>query len=321
MYLSSLMQMHLSPRMASMPERLPSDAVIRAWARLIRAQQAVLAAVEAELKTAGFPPLAWYDVLLELSRAQEGLRPFALEQELLLAQYNLSRLLDRLERAGYLERRACPEDGRGQIVAITAAGRALVKRIWPTYRAAIARHLGAKLSEDEASRLATLLGKLTNAKAGAQPNSKVVTPNTRSRRSEGIAPVYMRAVSNTGARPRSCASATASRLTLGTSRKTGLSPAPLSSAASTASAAARSSATSGPILRPVRHGRITPQAASLASRTSARPTWPGVSIQARRNAARGAGKTVASSASTAANGMSVSPTAPAGAGGAAMVPP
>ena len=148
-----------------MPERLPSDAVIRAWARLIRAQQSVLGAVEEELKAAGFPPLAWYDVLLELSRAQEGLRPFALEQELLLAQYNLSRLLDRLEGAGYLERRACPEDGRGQIVAITGAGRALVKRMWPTYRAAIARHLGAKLSEDEAGRLATLLGKVTNSKA------------------------------------------------------------------------------------------------------------------------------------------------------------
>jgi DNA-binding MarR family transcriptional regulator len=148
-----------------MPERLPSDAVIRTWARLIRAQQAVLAAVEAELKAAGFPPLAWYDVLLELSRAEQGLRPFALEHELLLAQYNLSRLLDRLERAGYLERRACPEDGRGQIVVITAAGRALMKRMWPTYRAAIARHVGAKLSEDDASRLAALLGKLTGAKA------------------------------------------------------------------------------------------------------------------------------------------------------------
>jgi DNA-binding MarR family transcriptional regulator len=147
-----------------MPERPPSDAVIRAWARLVRAQQAVLAAVEADLKAAGFPPLAWYDALLELSRAEKGLRPFALEQELLLAQYNLSRLLDRLERAGYLERRACPEDGRGQIVAITPSGRALVKRMWPTYRAAIARHVGAKLSEDDASRLAALLGKLTPVK-------------------------------------------------------------------------------------------------------------------------------------------------------------
>jgi len=147
-----------------MPERLPSDAVIRAWARLIRAQQEMLSSVEAELEAAGFPPLGWYDVLLELTRVEDGgLRPVALEQELLLAQYNLSRLLDRLEKAGHIERRACPEDGRGQIVAITASGRALVKRMWPTYRAAIARHVGAKLSEDEATRLAALLGKLTSA--------------------------------------------------------------------------------------------------------------------------------------------------------------
>jgi DNA-binding MarR family transcriptional regulator len=149
-----------------MPEHPPSDAVIRAWTRLIRAQQVALSAVEAELKAAGFPPLAWYDVLLELSRVEaEGLRPFALEQQLLLAQYNLSRLLDRLEKAGYIERLACPDDGRGQVIAITASGRALVKRMWPTYRAAIGRHVGAKLSEDEAARLASLLGKLTNAKA------------------------------------------------------------------------------------------------------------------------------------------------------------
>jgi DNA-binding MarR family transcriptional regulator len=147
-----------------MPERQPSDAVIRAWARLIRAQQAVLAAVEAELKAAGFPPLGWYDVLLELTRKDRAIRPFALEQELLLAQYNLSRLLDRLEKAGYIERLPCPDDGRGQEVAITAAGRALVKRMWPTYRAAIARHVGSKLSEDEAARLAALLGKLTESR-------------------------------------------------------------------------------------------------------------------------------------------------------------
>src|SRR5262245_34402572 len=119
-------------RMTGMPDPVPSEAVVLAWARLVRSQQAVLAAVEADLAAADFPPLAWYDVLLELSRLREGgLRPFALEQQLLLAQYNLSRLIDRLESAGYVERCPCPEDGRGQIVAITAAGRALVRRMWP----------------------------------------------------------------------------------------------------------------------------------------------------------------------------------------------
>jgi DNA-binding MarR family transcriptional regulator len=151
-------------RMAAMPERPPSDAVIRAWTRLIRAQQTVLSAVEDELESAGFPPLGWYDVLLELSRSDHGLRPFVLEQQLLLAQYNLSRLLDRLEKAGYVQRKICPEDGRGQVVALTSSGRALIKRMWPAYRAAIARHVGARLAEDEAVRLGSLLGKLVGSR-------------------------------------------------------------------------------------------------------------------------------------------------------------
>jgi DNA-binding MarR family transcriptional regulator len=139
--------------------RNPSEATVRAWARLARAQATVLSAVEDDLKAAGFPPLAWYDVLLELSR-QEGLRPFELEHQVLLAQYSLSRLLDRLQVAGFVERRPCPDDKRGQIIAITPAGRDLQKRMWPTYRAAIARHVGAKLNEAEAETLGRLLGKL-----------------------------------------------------------------------------------------------------------------------------------------------------------------
>ena len=41
---------------------------------------------------------------------------------MLLAQYNLSRLIDRIEEAGYAERRARADDGRGQVIVITAAG-------------------------------------------------------------------------------------------------------------------------------------------------------------------------------------------------------
>ena len=139
----------------------PSDVVIRAWTRLVKASRVVLGAVEAELKAAGFPPLGWYDVLLELSREKvDGLRPFVLEERLLLAQYNLSRVLDRIEDAGYVERLPHPEDRRGQIVRITPAGRDVMKQMWPIYRAAIARHVGARLAEDEAQALAALLDRL-----------------------------------------------------------------------------------------------------------------------------------------------------------------
>jgi DNA-binding MarR family transcriptional regulator len=140
--------------------REPCEATILAWARLVRAGQAVLAEVEADLKTAGLPPLAWYDVLLELKRAGGELRPVEIEGRLLIAQHNVSRLIDRLSKAGLAERRACPEDARGQFVALTAAGRGLLARMWPIYRAAIQRHVGDKLDEGEAAMLSTLLGKL-----------------------------------------------------------------------------------------------------------------------------------------------------------------
>ena len=147
--------------MTAMSDTVPSDAVVSAWVRLVRAQQKVLGAVEADLKRAGFPPLGWYDVLLELRRSKEGLRPVEIEGRLLLAQHNVSRLLDRLAQAGYVERRPCADDGRGQIILATRAGQELMRRMWPAYQAAIDKHVGAKLrSESEAQTLARLLGRL-----------------------------------------------------------------------------------------------------------------------------------------------------------------
>lgn len=139
----------------------PSEQAVTAWARLVRAGQIVLEKIEAELKAAGLPPLAWYDVLLELGRAEAGrLRPLELERRTLLAQYNASRLIDRMEKAGLVERLPHPEDGRGQLVAITAEGRAQQKRVWKVYGPAIARHVGEKLRPAEAVELARLLAKL-----------------------------------------------------------------------------------------------------------------------------------------------------------------
>ena len=143
--------------------RNPSNAAVTAWARLLRARETVVAAVERELKAAGLPPLAWYDVLLELSRAPDGqLRPFEIEKETLLAQYNLSRLLDRLGKEGLIAREPCEEDGRGQWVVITEKGRALQARTWKVYARAIQRHVGDRLDDKAAVQLAALLGRLTS---------------------------------------------------------------------------------------------------------------------------------------------------------------
>ncbi|WP_426231121.1 MarR family winged helix-turn-helix transcriptional regulator [Pararhizobium sp. DWP3-4] len=139
----------------------PSADVTQAWINLMRAQQRVLGAIERDFKHAGMPPLSWYDVLWELARAQDGrLRPFEIEERTLLAQYNLSRLIDRLEKEGLVARRTFDDDGRGRWVVITNKGRSLREAMWEVYGRSIARHVGAELQETEATQLAGLLSKL-----------------------------------------------------------------------------------------------------------------------------------------------------------------
>jgi DNA-binding MarR family transcriptional regulator len=142
------------------PKIIP-ESVELAWVGLMRSQRKIFEAIEQELKQAGLPSLAWYDVMLELDRADEGrLRPFEIEQRTLFAQPNLSRMIDRLQGEGLVRREAFREDGRGQWVVITDAGRQKRAQMWETYGAAIRRHLGDKLSEAEAKTLAELLAKL-----------------------------------------------------------------------------------------------------------------------------------------------------------------
>src|SRR5919206_235588 len=142
-------------------KRKPSTEATAAWIRLMRVQSRVLDAVEQDLKKAGFPPLAWYDALLELSRAPSGeMRPVELEKQMLIPQYSTSRLIDRLVDEGLAVRRECKIDKRGQFVEITEAGRELQKKMWTAYSAAIEKHVGSKLSDADAMKLCGLLDRL-----------------------------------------------------------------------------------------------------------------------------------------------------------------
>jgi len=144
-----------------MKESVSAEAV-SAWARLIRVEQALLQKVEQDLKDADLPPLDWYDVLLELDRAEDGrLRHRDLHPRLLLAKYNLSRLIDRLEAAGLVHREPSADDARGADIAITAKGRELRRRMWPIYAAAIDRHFASRLSERQIGQLSRVLEALT----------------------------------------------------------------------------------------------------------------------------------------------------------------
>ena len=146
----------------------PPTTVVQAWARLMKAQRLALGEVERALKAAGLPALAWYDVLLEAERAgASGIRPFELERALLLAQYNMSRLLDRMERAGLIARTPSPEDRRGQIIRLTETGKAVRRRMWPVYARAIDAAVGQNLSAKQVETIDEALGALIERLTGS----------------------------------------------------------------------------------------------------------------------------------------------------------
>jgi DNA-binding MarR family transcriptional regulator len=158
-------------------KRKPSSEATAAWIRLMRVQSRVLDAVEQDLKKSGFPPLAWYDALRELSRAPGGeMRPVELERQMLIPQYSTSRLIDRLVDEGLAVRRECKIDKRGQFVEITDSGRDLQKRMWQAYAAAIERHIGSKLSDGDAVKLCELLDRLGCSCADVAAGGRIAAP-------------------------------------------------------------------------------------------------------------------------------------------------
>ncbi|WP_306257398.1 MarR family winged helix-turn-helix transcriptional regulator [Pararhizobium sp. IMCC21322] len=139
----------------------PDRATQAAWATLMTTSRRLFETVEAALKSAGHPTLAWYDALLEIEKAgPDGLRPFELRELLLLPQYGTSRLLDRMVKAELIERQDCDDDGRGQIVRIANKGRSLRHAMWPVYARVLSEEIGAKLTTEDAVQLVRLLSKL-----------------------------------------------------------------------------------------------------------------------------------------------------------------
>ena len=137
----------------------PSKAAVGAWIRLMRAQQKALLKVERAFRRAGLPTYAWYDALWQLDQAgDDGLRPREIEQQVLIAQSNISRLIDRMEAEDVVARLPHAQDGRGQIVVITEKGRALRKRMWPIYAEIIGEIVSSNVSDREAASLSGAAG-------------------------------------------------------------------------------------------------------------------------------------------------------------------
>lgn len=154
-----------------------SDSASRAWSIILAAREYVIGRAERALADGGLPPLAWYDVLWALEQAPGGrLRMFELAEELVVARYNLSRIAERLVKAGLIERESCSSDGRGAFCVLTAAGRRMRARMWPTYREVIERLFAAQMRPQEITLISESLSRVVQA---ARTENEATTGTSR----------------------------------------------------------------------------------------------------------------------------------------------
>jgi DNA-binding MarR family transcriptional regulator len=144
------------PESPGAPLRLTADA----WESLFRAQVAVMRRLR---RDPSFHALGVgeYDVLFNLSRCPTGwTRLNELNSHLLISQPSLSRMAERLEHKGLIQRKQAPEDQRGVLLALTDEGRRLQREIGAAHVRSIHNLLGPLLDEDEMEQLLALTTKI-----------------------------------------------------------------------------------------------------------------------------------------------------------------
>ena len=137
------------------------EPAVQAWTRLLRASAATTKLLSAELQEEHGLTLSDYEALLVLSRAEEGrMKRVDLARNLMLSPSGVTRLLQGLEDAGFVERAACETDLRITYAQLTDAGRAKLAAAAEGHVAAVRALFEEHFENDELRALARILGKL-----------------------------------------------------------------------------------------------------------------------------------------------------------------
>jgi DNA-binding MarR family transcriptional regulator len=140
-----------------------------AWIRFLRAHAAVTRELSARLESAHGLTLSDFDVLVQLLHAEGNrLRRVDLARTVLLTASGITRLLDGLERAGWVEKQHCASDARVTYAALTQAGIEKIASARSSHHADIEELFGSRFSEDEKATLDELLARLPLADTACQ---------------------------------------------------------------------------------------------------------------------------------------------------------
>jgi DNA-binding MarR family transcriptional regulator len=141
---------------------------LAAWMSLMQARSALVQTLEREMETSRGLSLSEYDVLVRLHGAPEGrLGMQELATAVQLSKSGMTRLVDRMERAGLIERQACPSDRRVTWATLTANGRSELRRALPVFLESLKEHFARHLDDRDVEGLRSALGKVLRANDGA----------------------------------------------------------------------------------------------------------------------------------------------------------
>jgi DNA-binding MarR family transcriptional regulator len=131
------------------------------WRSFLRAHASVLRTLERDLMAEVGMPIAWYDVLLQLTEApNRRLRMAELADRVLLSRSGLTRLIDRLQAEGLVRREPSKDDARGTYTVITPVGIERLRAAAPSHLASVERAWMRHFTDDELRELDELLGRI-----------------------------------------------------------------------------------------------------------------------------------------------------------------
>ena len=130
------------------------DPRLRAWRAFLRAHARVVRRLEHELQTDQGLALTDYDVLVQLSAAEDRrLRMSELADRLLLSRSGATRLVDRLVAEGLVERVTCDSDRRGQWASLTESGLDRLRGAAPTHLRGVEAHFLDRIRADDLAHM------------------------------------------------------------------------------------------------------------------------------------------------------------------------
>jgi DNA-binding MarR family transcriptional regulator len=149
-----------APAPTELRELAPQE--LGAWRGMLRVHAALVKALDAELLAAHGLPLTSYEVLINLQAAPGRRRRMAeLADGVLLSRSGTTRLVDRLERDGLLERSTCDSDGRGCFAVLTDKGEELLSRARATHLDGVRERFLRHFDERELDAMARWWGRVT----------------------------------------------------------------------------------------------------------------------------------------------------------------